>query len=148
MENLKEIQKIAEKLLNLIGLNEPSIGIDEEGCRLTIFVNEGDWFVKQWLPRFLGDFERIINLSAKRYGIDPVFIDINNYRKKREELIVELARAAARKVLVTKTSVELPAMNAYERRLIHTELAGRPDVATESAGERKDRHVVVQPTDF
>jgi predicted RNA-binding protein Jag len=144
METLKEIQKTAEKLLNLIGLNEPSVSIDEEGRRLTIFVNEGDWFVKQWLPRFLGDFERLLNLAAKRYAAEPVFIDINNYRKKREELIIELARAAARKALATKDSVELPAMNAYERRLVHTELAGRPDVATESIGERKDRRVIIR----
>jgi len=84
MESLKEIQQLAEKLLNLIGLNEPSVNIDEEGRRLTIFVNEGDWFVKQWLPRFLGDFERVLNLAAKRNEADPVFIDINNDNRRAE----------------------------------------------------------------
>ena len=33
-------------------------------------------------------------------------------------------------------------MNAYERRLVHTELATRPDVKTESIGEGSERHIV------
>jgi predicted RNA-binding protein Jag len=36
-------------------------------------------------------------------------------------------------------------MNAYERRLIHAELAARPDVKTESLGEGRGRYVVVKP---
>ncbi|MBI2506918.1 MAG: hypothetical protein HYW00_02165, partial [Candidatus Colwellbacteria bacterium] len=36
------------------------------------------------------------------------------------------------------------AMNAYERRLVHTELAMRPDVTTESVGTIS-RYVVVKP---
>ena len=77
-------------------------------------------------------------------GIEPVVVDVNNYRRERERLIIELAKAAARRAIATKESVNLPAMNAYERRLIHAELSMRPDVATESVGEGKDRFVVVK----
>ncbi len=139
------IQTIAEKLLNLLGLNEPSIHFEPEGRKLTVFVNEGEWFDKQWLPRFVGDFERVLNLVAKKQNLESVFVDVNGYRKKRENLIIELARAAARKVLTTKIEMELPAMNAYERRLIHTELSSRPDVKTESVGEKKERRIIVKP---
>ena len=76
---------------------------------------------------------------------EPIFIDVNNYRLKREQLIIELARAAVRKAIATKQDVSLPLMNAYERRLIHLELAGRPDAVTESSGEGRDRYVVIKP---
>jgi len=148
MNEIKIIRITAEKLLELTGLNDPSVNLDGESRRLSVFVNEGEWFTKNWLLRFLSDLERVLNLVAKKKGTESVFVDVNNYRKKREELIVELARAAARKAAMTKNGVELPVMNAYERRLVHTELAGRPDVATESTGENKDRRVVVKPTDL
>ncbi|TSC82531.1 MAG: spoIIIJ-associated protein, partial [Parcubacteria group bacterium Gr01-1014_19] len=83
---------------------------------------------------------------AKKHGIEAnLFVDINNYRKERENLIVEIAKAAARKVTMTKAEVKLPAMNSYERRLIHMELSTRPDVKSESMGEGKERYVIVRP---
>ncbi|MDD5433753.1 MAG: hypothetical protein PHE77_03845, partial [Candidatus Pacebacteria bacterium] len=36
-------------------------------------------------------------------------------------------------------------MNAFERRIIHTELAKRSDVTTESTGAGDNRKVVVRP---
>ena len=77
--------------------------------------------------------------------MDVAYIDINNYRKDREDLIIKLAKAAAKKSSVTKQEVSLPAMNAYERRIIHSELSLHPDLKTESSGEGKQRHVVIKP---
>jgi len=142
MEQLKEkIQKVVE----LTGLNEPSVDFDTENRKITVFANEGDW-LKKHLPYVVSDLEKVVNLMAKKHGLEEsIFVDVNNYKKERENIIVELAKAAARKALLTKQEVSLPAMNAYERRLIHMELASRPDVKSESAGEGKDRHVVVRP---
>ena len=36
-------------------------------------------------------------------------------------------------------------MNAYERRLVHVELAVHPDVRTESEGDGRERCVVIKP---
>ena len=63
---------------------------------------------------------------------------------ERTVLIGELAKAAAKKVLVTGEDISLPAMNSYERRLVHLALAIHPDVKTESAGEARDRHVIIK----
>lgn len=93
--------------------------------------------------RFLPDLEMVLRLIAKRGGCALLQVDINNYRKERERLIIELAKAAARKVVMTKQEMTLPPMNAYERRLVHMELASRPDVKTESVGEGLARKVIV-----
>ena len=141
----EEFKTKIRTILDLLALREPSVDFNEEGRRITVFVNEGEW-LKKHLPYLVADFERLANLLAKKHGIEEnLFVDINNYRKERENIIVELAKAAARKVLLTKEEVKLPAMNAYERRLIHMELATRPDVKSESMGEGKDRFVVVKP---
>jgi len=141
MEALKETIK---KLLELMNLNDPSVDVDAEGKKVTIFVNEGEWF-KKWLPQLISDFEHVLRLITRKNNQESIFVDFNNYRKEREGIIIELAKAAARKSLLNKESVELPPMNAYERRLVHLELSTRPDVKTESVGEQKERRVVIKP---
>jgi len=36
-------------------------------------------------------------------------------------------------------------MTAYERRIIHVELASRGDVTTESMGQEPERRVIIKP---
>jgi len=129
-----------------MGFSDYSVNTEEESKRLTVFINEGDWF-KNWLPKITSDFNQIARTLTTRLNLPHVFVDVNNYRKERETIITELAKAAARKVIMKKAAVTLPAMNAYERRLVHTELATRPDVATESEGEGTERRVVIKPLD-
>ncbi len=128
-----------------MGFGDFSISCDTEGGRFSIFVNEGEGF-KKLLPLFVTNLDHLVKLMGqKQKGETTVFIDINNYRKEREGIILEIARGAARKAVATKEEVALPIMNAYERRLIHVELASRPDIKTESVGEGKSRYVVVKP---
>jgi spoIIIJ-associated protein len=128
-----------------MGFSDFSVDCDLEGRRVAILISDGEW-LKEWLPKLIGDFTHLARLIGKRLNIDDgIYVDLNNYRKDREKIIVELAKAAARKAAITKNEVKLPAMNAYERRLVHTELATRPDVMTESLGEKSERCVIVKP---
>lgn len=143
MENLNDIIK---KILEMAGLKDFSVDFDSENKRASVFIHDFD--VKTFLPKLIFDMEYLIKLIAKKNNFlkEEIFIlDINNYRRERERLIGELAKAAARKVLLNKIEVELPAMNAYERRLVHIELASRPDVKTESVGEGSVRRVIIKP---
>lgn len=72
-------------------------------------------------------------------------VDINNYRWQNDQKIRELAKKTAHEVMVTKKSVKLPPMTSYQRRVVHSELALHPGVATESEGQDKGRRVVVKP---
>ena len=53
-------------------------------------------------------------------------------------------KKAARRARFYKQPVTLEAMSAYDRRIIHTELAAHPDIKTESTGEGLQRRVVVK----
>ncbi|PIT92722.1 MAG: hypothetical protein COU08_00980 [Candidatus Harrisonbacteria bacterium CG10_big_fil_rev_8_21_14_0_10_42_17] len=141
---MERFQEQIKKLVNLVGLNDASVDVDEEAKKIKIFTNEGEYFEKQ-LPRLITDFEHLIRLIGKKNDVGLFYIDINNYRKERERIITDLARAAARKVLIHKEQIKLPAMNAYERRLIHLELSTHPEVTTESMGEGPGRGVIVKP---
>jgi len=47
-------------------------------------------------------------------------------------------------VALTKKEKSLAPMPAYERRIIHLELAGRQDVITESIGQEPERRVMIK----
>lgn len=141
---MQDLRDLFENLLRLMGFGDFSISVSEESRRLSVFINEGP-YLDRYVPTLVADFEFILRLVAHKTKQPPVFIDVNNYRKNREDLIIKLAKAAAKKTSSEKKVVALPPMNAYERRLIHAELATHPDVKTESEGEGKGRHVVIRP---
>lgn len=72
-----------------------------------------------------------------------VNVDINNYKKRRDEKIRELAADTARKVQRSKKAWNLKYMNSYERRLAHEEISKFPNVRSHSEGQEPKRYVVV-----
>ena len=74
-----------------------------------------------------------------------VFIDVNGYRKEREDELGELARRTAETVDETDEPITLEAMPAHERRLVHIALADYEGVRTYSVGQGKERRVVIGP---
>lgn len=74
-----------------------------------------------------------------------ISVDVNGYRARREEGLIQLAYRAADEAKRRGRSVELRPMAASDRRAVHTALALRHDVKTESRGEGHQRHVVIQP---
>lgn len=133
-----------KKLLELMGFKDFRVEVEGEPERGLVFIYDEPALIKENLPVLIQDFNQLIRLLAKRLNQPAVFFDVNNYRKEREGLIVELARAAAKKVLATGENISLPAMNSYERRLIHSALAVHPEVTTESVGVSRDRYVIVK----
>ena len=86
-------------------------------------------------------------IFEKKFGDDSarILIDINDFQKKHIEEIKDMARMHAQRVRYFKKEIEMPTMNAYERRLVHTVLQEYPDIKTESSGEGFERRVVVKP---
>jgi len=72
-------------------------------------------------------------------------IDINDYKKKKEDYLKEIARSLADEVALDQKEKALDPMPAFERRIIHMALSDRSDVVAESAGEEPDRRIVIKP---
>lgn len=142
---MDEIKNKLNKIIEMMGFKDFSISYDGEGRRFSVFIGQNE-ISDNTVVSLTANLDYLVKLVAEKCGVaESVFIDINNYRKEREKIIIELARAAARKAAAAQKEVSLPVMNAYERRLVHLELSSRPDVATESVGEAKERYVVVKP---
>ena len=83
----------------------------------------------------------IVNKESTEYI--RVKVDTENYRKRRQDTLENLAKNIAFKVKRTKRTVSLEPMNTYERRIIHSALQNDKFVTTHSEGEEPFRHVVV-----
>ena len=88
----------------------------------------------------------ITQVIKKELGKNFKFLlDVNDYKTKREQALLTLARKIAKEVKDTKVEVKLDSMNSYERRVVHNALVNYKHVYTESVGEEPNRCVVVKP---
>ena len=72
-----------------------------------------------------------------------VYIDVENYRRKRQETVEQIAERVAKKVLTTKRSIKLEPMNSFERKSIHFALSNIEHIATHSEGTEPNRCLVI-----
>ena len=97
----------------------------------------------------LDAIQYLVNLSALRKTKSKdgdyvkIVVDTENYRDKRADTLKSLARRMAAKAVKYKRNVFLEPMNAYERRIIHSELQSYPDVSTHSVGTDRDRKIII-----
>jgi len=94
----------------------------------------------------LFEIQRLLKtiLNKKLQNIFYFNLDINDYKKQKMDYLKNMAKNLADQVASTKEEKILPPMSAYERRVIHAELAQRTDVSTESQGDGLDRHIVIK----
>lgn len=72
-----------------------------------------------------------------------ITLDVENYRKRREETLCRLAKRLADRVKRGSDKIVLEPMNRHERKIIHTALQDDYRVITYSDGEEPFRKVVI-----
>ena len=154
IELSKEEQDIAEK--NLKEFLDEFLGKVQEGANYSIeksstyinvsIFNENLGFLIGYRGETLYAFQTILSAIASK-GINNrvrVILDIEGYKDKREKALQNLAQNLAKTVKRTRKSVTLEPMQAYERKVIHTELQNNKYVETKSIGEEPRRKVVIE----
>ena len=137
-----------------IGLSaEAELYSCEDGTRRITIVGEDASALIGHHGDTLDALQYLANLASARKNIhgerdkSRVTLDIEGYRKKREETLRALARRMAQKALRNRRSVMLEPMSAYERRIIHSEIQGIEGVSTNSIGNDNNRKIVIFLTD-
>ncbi len=146
--DLEKIKKITEEFfdkatfkveIEVLPEKDQTVPINLKTEEPQILIGEGG--------QTLTEIQHLLKAILKRKIEENFYIDldINDYKKKKKEYLKELARSAADEVVLTKKEKILPPMPAYERRIIHLELAERNDVTSESIGKEPERRVVIRP---
>ena len=149
--NLKELENIIQKFFEKTNflVEIKSLSAEKE----TIFLKLKSEEPKILIGRngnTLSKIQHLLKLILKKNKMLENFfldIDVNDYKERKSEYLREIAREAADRVALIKKEKILEPMLAYERRIIHLELAQRPDVVTESVGREPERRVVIKPRD-
>lgn len=144
----KKIKKIAEDLIRKIA-PEAQITVlpqSDATIRIEAKVDDSQALIGQGGETLLA-IQHLLRVILRKSSGEPRYIDldINDYKKTRNEYLKELAISAANEVALAKREVALAPMNAYDRRVVHMELKQREDIVTESRGLGADRKVVVKP---
>jgi spoIIIJ-associated protein len=74
-----------------------------------------------------------------------VMVDVNGYLLDKKTLLEQEAEKAAQEAARDQISVMMRPMLPYERKIIHTFLAGNQEVATESIGQGSERKIIIRP---
>lgn len=93
----------------------------------------------------LDAIQYLTNLVANKEvaGHCHIVVDVENYRSRREETLVNLAKRLASKVKRNRQKISLEPMSAFERKIIHLTLQNEVHIVTDSEGEEPYRHVVI-----
>lgn len=137
------IKNVTEKL----GMNiEQEASYNEEDKLLKIELKgEGLGLLIGRRGETLDSIQYLTNIFVNKKSDDyvKVTIDAENYRARREEALVSLAKRTASKAVKYRKNMIIEPKNPYERRIIHEALQDYPEVTTYSVGEDPNRKVIV-----
>ncbi len=147
-ENLEEIKKVIAEFFAKMGFEvqieiqpwqDLTLPVDLKVKDPQMIIGEGG--------ETLFEIQHLLKAILKRKFKENFYIDldINDYKEKKIKYLKDLAQRLADEVALTKKEKVLPPMPAYERRIIHLELATRSDVTTESTGQEPKRQVIIRP---
>jgi spoIIIJ-associated protein len=73
-----------------------------------------------------------------------VVVDVADHKKRQEDRLAAMGRAAAERALESGEEVEMEPMNSYERKIVHDAVATVDGVESSSRGEDPNRFVVIR----
>ncbi len=149
MENDAQVvtQIVEEMLAKLEIIGTVSVSLDETGAfRVGVDTEETGLLIGHH-GKTLESLQLIVGIivSKKLGRWVKVYVNIGDYREKREEALMHMAQHAADRALALARPVELTRLSPAERRIIHVTLSGDERVITESLGEGDGRILVVKP---
>ena len=146
-KTVAKLKEILGKIFEITG--ESSINYDIERKENQVILKIKGDNVSHFIGykgKTIESFQSILNSMLQREDEEyaKIFVEVNDYKKQKEEKLKKLANKMANNVIKFRKPIRLEPMSAYERLIIHTELANRNDVETESIGEEPRRRVVIK----
>jgi len=144
---LDTAQSVLSEMLKLMGLSGTvEIASGGETSRLNVKGDDLGALIGRRGEK-LASLQHLVNLivGRKEGQHHRIAIDVENYRGRREEQLRDVADRAAKRVIQSGKIIQLEAMPAAERRIVHMALLENPRVRTQSVGVEPARRIVVLP---
>lgn len=134
------------KILGLMGLPADIESVDTEDMTVLNVSGEDLAIAIGRHGQTLDAIQLIVGIISSRANPNGnrVAVDIEGYRKQRQEDVVAMAERAISRVLSTGQSYDFRPMSAFDRKTIHTTVAGHEGVLSISAGDEPERQVTIK----
>ena len=146
-EGLEVARKTLEDILALIPV-EATVSADQRDGKISLNI-EGDrsGLLIGRKGKTLDALQFIVNKIVNKV-LDrkiTLFIDSENYRKRREDSLVQMAEKMGAKAKRIQKPVATSPLNPHDRRIIHLALKGDEALDTRSRGEGLMKKVIIIP---
>lgn len=147
MTTVQQLTELTEKLLGQLGVVGTVRVQDRETTYLISIDTEDSALLIGRYGETLEALQTIIRLLAYQLelGEARLTVDVNAYRRGREEELLTFVDAVAERVKASALPETLRPMSSYERRLVHEVVGQMEGVATESSGEGQERRITIRP---
>ncbi len=139
-------KKYLEDLLSFFGLNTDVDGSsDGEVIQLHVPSTHLNGFLIGQRGDNMRSLQYLTSTALKNndYQYSRVNVDVADYKKQRADRLRETAEDWMKQVKDSGEAMDLDPMNAADRRVVH-QLAAEYGLTSESAGEGRDRHIVLR----
>lgn len=130
-------QEFLTQLLAHMGIDTATVDVVEDDVSMTYTIhcdeNESGLLIGRHAET-LDAIQHIARLIFQKDSEKTLVININDFRQKREEYLLDLAKRIADRVVQTGMAQTLR-LSAHERRIVHMALSEHPQVSTQSEGE-------------
>lgn len=145
-KSIEDAKYFAAELVHKMGLADAQVTAENGGDCINVDVSGGRMGLligKRGETLNAVQYLTSLYVNKAKNSYIKVNVDTENYRLKREETLVKLAKSLERRVARDGESVTLEPMSPNERRIIHAALQDSAEVRTFSIGEEPNRKVVV-----
>ena len=147
MDKVEIINETVTKLMHHLGIRGNVI-VEEKGDEMYVKV-EGEnlslliGYKGQTLDAMQDFLSHVV--FAKTNQWQNLVLDVNGYTDQRIDRLHNLAKRFIDRVRFFQAEVELPFLNAWERKQIHTYIGDYDDVESESRGDGRTRRLYLLP---
>ena len=146
-EAIQYAKKYIEDMLSFFGLNTDVYATaDDEVIQLSVPSTPMNGFLIGQHGDTMRSLQFLTSMALKNQNFEHtrVNVDVADYKKQRADRLRDKAEGWVTKVRDSGEEMALQPMNAADRRVVH-QLAAEYGLTSESAGEGRDRHIVLKP---
>lgn len=148
-EQEKQLLNLVKETLSLAGIGFIEVGFSDpqhsqNRPEIVIKTNQEDLIIGSDGANLAALQVILRRMASSRYSIrEPFYLDVNQYRQKEREKVIQTAQAIAKRARSFQTTIEMDPMPSYKRFVVHNTLSEFTDIETYSEGKGLSRRVVV-----
>jgi spoIIIJ-associated protein len=150
-DSSERIKSFTQTLMDKMNVRYETVTCEENNgiYEVKISSKEDAGFLIGKEAKLLDSLQYLITQMISKAEKAPIKVklDVDNYRKRREDALVDKVKSIAEKVKTRNKSITLEPLHAAHRRVVHKQIEKDKDLKTMTIGEGSQKRIVIMPAD-